>query len=244
MAIINNSFQFIFVHVPKAAGTSVTSVLSPFTNYCDLEIGGTQFGEQIQPAYQRRFGLAKHTSAAKIRNIVGTVVWSKYFTFSFVRNPFARCLSVFHFLRKWEDVPGEIGKAMKAFSSFEEYVLSDIWEETQGPDQIFRPQLYWLGAGPHSTEPIVDFVGRVENIDEDLVTILEAVGLRKKVMQLSAAPKLNQSRLNQSKHLDETDLANEQVVEKIVRKYRVDFDALGYSLDPSSLFDSVSSKNS
>jgi len=84
MAIINHSFNFVFVHVPKAAGTSVTSILSKYTNYCDLEIGATEFGEYIQPAYKKRFGLAKHSPARDIRNLVGAVAWSKFFTFSFV----------------------------------------------------------------------------------------------------------------------------------------------------------------
>ena len=47
MAIINQSKKFIFVHVPKAAGTSVTSAFSKYTSYQDLEIGGAKFGESI-----------------------------------------------------------------------------------------------------------------------------------------------------------------------------------------------------
>ncbi|HAS51979.1 MAG TPA: hypothetical protein DCS21_09670, partial [Gammaproteobacteria bacterium] len=30
---------------------------------------------------------------------MGIVDWSRYFTFAFVRNPFTRCLSTYHFLR-------------------------------------------------------------------------------------------------------------------------------------------------
>ena len=61
MTIINNSYKFIFGHIPKAAGTTITNQLSAYTNYCDLEIGGTCFGEKIQPAYKKRFNISKHS---------------------------------------------------------------------------------------------------------------------------------------------------------------------------------------
>jgi hypothetical protein len=228
MAIINNSYQFIFIHVPKAAGTTVTSVLSRFTNYCDLEIGGTDFGEKIQPAYKIRFGLAKHSTAAEVRSIVGTVLWSKYCTFSFVRNPFARCLSTYHFLRTWKGLNDQFSEKMKSFENFNDYVLSDVWEESPGPDNIFRPQLYWLRSAPNSNQLLVDFVGRVERINEDLMKLMEIIGIQKDTVQQSGVPQLNRSQQS-----DPTQISHAGVVEKIVKKYKADFDAFGYSLDPS-----------
>lgn len=231
MTIINNSFQFIFVHVPKSAGTSVTSVLSQFTRYCDLEIGGTHFGEQIQPAYGQRFGLAKHSTAAELQSIIGAEKWPTYFSFAFVRNPFLRCLSTFHFLRKWDGLNAEFADKIKSFSSFDEYVLSDMWEKSEGPDRIFRPQAYWLRASPQSTEMLVNFIGHVESIDEDITHILETVGLHEEGIQLSSVPKLNQSQESVPNIY-----WDERVVDKIIKKYKVDFNCFGYSLDPQIIF--------
>jgi hypothetical protein len=226
MAIINNSFKFIFVHIPKTAGTSVTSVLSRYTNYCDLEIGGTEFGERIQPAYQRRFGVAKHSTANALRNLVGPVTWSKYFSFAFVRNPFSRCLSTFHFLRKWEGAGEEFAKKMRSFSSFEEYVLSDLWEESNGPDDIFRPQVHWLRARPKAQELLVDSVGFVEKIEEDLARIVNVIDPGRGQLRVSAVPKLNRSGAAPT-----ADIHDDRVLEKIVTHYRDDFDAFAYSTD-------------
>lgn len=224
--IINNSFRFIFVHVPKAAGTSLTSALVPYTNYCDLEIGGTDFGEQIQTAYTRRFGLAKHSTAAKIQGVVGAVTWSKYFSFAFVRNPFTRCLSTFHFLRKWDGAGIEFSSKMKSFKNFEEYVLSDIWLESNGPDEIFRPQIYWLNL-PNKPNVIVDFVGKVEQIDKDMEFIMKVIEHPMLRKGLLSVPQLNTS---YQSSLD--DIKNEAVIEKIVSKYKIDFETFGYSTDP------------
>src|SRR5215469_2544795 len=57
--IISHSRRFIFVHIHKAGGTSVEQALDPHLAWNDLILGGSQFGEKIQGAYQKRFGLNK-----------------------------------------------------------------------------------------------------------------------------------------------------------------------------------------
>ena len=73
--IISNTHRAIFVHVPKTAGTSITSLLAPALRWNDLVLGGTTFGERIQAAYKERFGLFKHARARDIRQVVGEEVW-------------------------------------------------------------------------------------------------------------------------------------------------------------------------
>jgi hypothetical protein len=172
MAIINNSKKFIFVHVPKAAGTSITNELSAYTEYCDLEIGGTAFGEQLQPLYKRRFNLYKHISADEIKSIVGQHVWNEYFTFSIVRNPYTRLRSIFSFLKEWEGTPEDFKTSLSGFSGFNEFVESETWKTRLGPDRIFQPQGTWLQSEGLIS---VDYVGRLESIDEDFNKIIERI---------------------------------------------------------------------
>lgn len=219
--IINNTYKFIFVHVPKAAGTSVTNVLSPLTRYCDLEIGGTDFGERIQPAYKKRFGLAKHSASSDIRAVVGSDVWDKYFKFSFVRNPYKRAVSTFNFLKGWDGCPPDMQERLKSYKTFEDYVLSDIWDETFGPDGIFRPQTFWLTDSSDRSAVIVDYVGRIEDIERDMKYVLEKIG----VEVAFEMPKLNVSLKVQA----ELDLAPE-VVDKINFYYKRDFNFFSYEM--------------
>ncbi len=224
MTIINHSFKFVFVHVPKAAGTSITSLFSQFTNYCDLEIGGTDFGECIQPAYRQRFGLSKHSPARDLQNLMGIVDWSRYFTFAFVRNPFTRCLSTYHFLRNWDSPIPEFTARMRTFRSFEEYVLSDIWEQNNGPDEIFQPQVHWLCERSQSNLVLVDFIGHFEMIESDIENILSTTGLEKVLQKPLIVPKLNVSLDNGI-----SESLPVSVVKKITKKYKVDFEVFGYS---------------
>jgi hypothetical protein len=75
MSIINSTFAFVFVHVPKSAGTSVTAALSQLSSTIDVEIGGSVFGEAIQGPHQKRHGLSRHSTALEIRSIVGAQQW-------------------------------------------------------------------------------------------------------------------------------------------------------------------------
>ncbi len=218
MAIINNTFGFIFIHVPKAAGTSVTNALSQFTNYCDLEIGGTSFGEKLQPLYRNRFGLYKHIPAWELRGITGNKDWSKFFTFSIVRHPADRLLSIYNFLKQWEGTPKELQSKLFEFDSFNAFVLSEVWQRRPGPDNIFFPQSYWL---TDKTGLLVDYVGKLETLDESLTYIQEVIGIKK-------AKSLQLSKLNQSKGEKDVTNISDRAKTLINEYYSEDFKIFGY----------------
>ncbi|RBW46957.1 hypothetical protein DS885_05470 [Psychromonas sp. B3M02] len=218
MAIINNSKQFVFVHVPKAAGTSVTNVLAKYTTYKDLEIGGTHFGESIQPAYKNRFGLCKHSAASNIRNVIGQDAWDNMYKFSIVRNPYDRVISTYKFLLKWGGTPAPIKEKLESFKDINEYVLSSMWEDSDGPDSIFRPQVFWLTDVNDRNKVIVDYVGKLETLDEDLARIMSQIeGVS---VDVNESPQLNKTEGSYK--------LNEKAIEKINSFYARDFAFLGY----------------
>lgn len=218
MAIINNTFNFIFIHVPKAAGTSITNALSEYTTYCDLEIGGTAFGENIQPFFRNKFGLYKHIPARELKNIIGHKDWVKFFTFSIVRHPADRLLSIFNFLKQWEGTPEDLREKLLEFESFDDFVTSEIWKARPGPDNIFFPQTFWL---TNKTELIVNYVGKLECLDESLNFIHKAIGLKKS--HDFKVSKLNQS--NGEKNF--TEISKEAKV-LINEYYASDFEKFDY----------------
>jgi Sulfotransferase family len=102
MTLINHTYGFVFVHVPKNAGTSVTRYLSPLSTYRDLEIGATRLGEEMAPAFRERFGLHKHSTLAEIRDVMGPEAMAGYRTIAVVRDPEDRVRSVYRFLSTWQ----------------------------------------------------------------------------------------------------------------------------------------------
>lgn len=223
MSIINHSKRFIFVHVPKTAGTSLAATLSRFNRYCDLEIGATTFGEQIAGPYSRRFQIRKHSTAAEIRDVVGEDVWDDSFTFAFVRHPLSRTYSLYKFLKTtWRNWEGS--EVMDGLDTFRQFVESDLFL-THGPDRILRPQVFWLRGSSGGGGIAVDFVGRVERLRQDLATVLDRIGP-------GAASELDRLPwANRSTERDEWRGAysSSAVVDRVVRRYEVDFQAFDYS---------------
>lgn len=225
MAIINFSSNFVFVHIPKAAGTSVSKYFRPYNHYCDLEIGGTDFGEQVQVAYQQRFGLSKHSPAHVIRNIMGQVAWSKALTFAFVRNPYSRTLSTYNFLCKWPGCPHHLQQRLLEFGNFEDYVKSGIWKKTNGPDGIFLPQTHWTSRPSAPRHILVDRICKLEAIEAELAELTLVLGLGKE-REAVVAPALNRSEQRYG-----LEGLGGGAIDMITDHYRLDFENFDYPED-------------
>lgn len=149
-----NSFKntgTIFIHVPKCAGMSVQKILYGVTE----PIG--------------------HMSAINYQ-LFDSYKFDNYFKFTFVRNPWDRFLSAYYFLKK-----GGISQADAVFSarylqphdSFGAFVRSLENERVRSRvlDWIhFRPQYLFLADCSMSVT--MDFIGRVENFEQDLNQVM------------------------------------------------------------------------
>ena len=252
--IISKSRNFIFVHVPKAAGTSVSRHLSQFTEAGDVDINPplSAFAEY----HCREFGLRKHTTAQEIRAFVGPDAFSSAFKFAFVRNPYARLFSLYNFLKfKWRRWEGS--QIMDRFPRFADFVRSDFFScgtaEGAGRDSIYRlfgSQMFWLCED--GKRPLLDFVGRVERLEADFDHICAGVGLpapgpsldRLNVSDGSSptSTRLNRIRValglrstarGAAKTLESLQqaYAEEDIRRAVAERYACDFDAFGYALD-------------
>jgi hypothetical protein len=231
--IINHSLGFVFVHVPKAAGTSISRIFTAFSTYRDQEIGGTPMGEVLQPFFKRRYGLAKHSTATEIRDVMGEQRFSNYFTFAFVRNPYTRAFSTFNYLHRQQD-----HKDLKALNlvrrleTFADFLRSEYFEG-EGMDRILQPQTFWT-ALPSPTP--ISFVGSVESIDADMDYTLRKAS--KPGKKNGAVPKKVQARNRSTNEpnrlwvLLQEDPEGERI---IFDRYKDDFETFGYERFSSGL---------
>jgi len=93
--LILNSRQNIYVHLHKNGGTSIELSLAPHLCWNDLLLGSTPYGEVMQAFYAERFGLDKHSTAARIKVVVGNEVWRSYRKWATVRSPYSRLASLY-----------------------------------------------------------------------------------------------------------------------------------------------------
>lgn len=142
--------------------------------------------------------------------------YPKHFSFTFVRNPYARLISA------WTDkvINAAPGGGLKAVPSperlrdFDEFV---DWLMDQDPAAInihFRPQSLLLPAK-------IDFIGRTETLAHDLRAVLSRIGLQ-------ADRKIPRKNASGPSPLSMRDV-NPRTRDRIDRLYRSDFERFGYA---------------
>jgi len=161
-----DEMKAIFVHTPKAAGTSVAISI---------------FGE-----------LPYHYTALEYRTIFGAADFGRYFKFTFVRNPWDRVLSAYSYLQRggWNESDRQWAATNLAqYTSFEHFVLNGLPRSDIRSFMHFRPQeefvCDWLGR------PLVDFVGRFERLAEDFTDICGRIGVSAELQQTNPSDHLN-----------------------------------------------------
>lgn len=156
-----DQYRCIFIHIPKAAGTSVAqSLFGVASRHVDYR--------EYERANPRKF--------------------ARYFKFTFVRNPWDRLLSAYSFLsrggmnevdRRW----AEANRAkLQDFSGFVEALAAD--EGLRGWVHL-RPQHYFICDA--ETNIKMDFVGRVERMEQDFARVAERLGLNASLPRVNAS---------------------------------------------------------
>ena len=163
--------------------------------------------------------MTKHSPASNIRDVVGDRVWNSMFKFSIVRNPYDRVISTYNFLNGWSGTPEKFKEQLSKFSNIDEYISSDIWDESSGPDNIFKPQTFWLTDNKDRGKVIVDFVGRLETLDSDLNKVISKIE-NVEDAKFESAPVLNRSKGESS--------LSDASIEKVNEFYKRDFKFWGY----------------
>lgn len=172
------SSDFCFVHIPKCAGTSISTILN------------------IQPT---------HTKASRFD--------SSCFCFSFVRNPWDRCLSAYIYLKN-----GGINKNDEKDSaeyiaglSFEQFITSKNFEKAVKLQQHFRTCCYYLDRE-------IDFIGRFESLEKDFKILCNKINIKHEPLSL----------INASKHKHYRNYYNNKTIEIVYKNYRQDIERFKY----------------
>jgi len=183
--MISDKYKCIFVHIIKTGGISIATALDMDKKQC-------------------------HFYASDIKQLVGEKRWNDYFTFTFVRNPWDKIVSQYHYNGE-KFCKRHCGRML----NFEEYVKLLI-----ANDRIyttFTPQnLPYIIDG--SDDVMVDFIGRFENLEEDFAYICRRLDI--------VDVKLPQ--LNISKHKHYSEFYNNETREIIAEKFRKDIKHFNY----------------
>jgi hypothetical protein len=239
--IISHSRRFVYVHLHKTAGESITSTLQPVLADDDLVLRGR---ETVEVDGVR---LDKHSGAREISAALPPATWDRYFEFAFVRHPVDRTVSLYRWaaqrarpprrtlaqrvgLRTAPDRPDRSRnpevRAYRASASIAEFIRHPLLDQARS----MQPQSASLCDDGGTL--LVDFVGRFERLDEDFARVAGAVGcpeLSLKWRNASHGPHLSFERRNvrPSRHHGRDELSEDDV-RYLRARFEDDFRRFGY----------------
>ena len=227
--MISKKHKTVFVHVPKVAGQSIEHM---FLQDLDLDWDrrGVLLLRRKQSHEQGPERLAHLLAKDYVRlGYISQADYNEYFTFSFVRNPYKRVFSFYNFL------------GYSRIISLRTFVENVVPYKLEQKDFFFLSQYDYLYN--EEARLMVDFVGRLENIKEDIETVKKNCGLKnvdlphankskgewkRALGLLFREPKLR-SKISLG-HKGEAfgSVMTEEVRHKIYNLYEKDFSAFGY----------------
>ena len=150
--ISHNDPKFLFVHLPKNAGSSVTKVLA---NYIGVD------REELRPQKY------KFIYARDIPKVLDNKQ-DDYFIFSVVRNPWERTVSYFHYLQQIRQPPHNLDKNVK----FSNCVRG-------GGHRGLQTQMSQLADEfPCNVSRHIDYIARLERLGEEWPKVCEKMGIQ------------------------------------------------------------------
>jgi len=169
---IFHKYKTIHVHIPKTAGTTISSSLGLEKDNIHPEHRGQQkhwfWGGNRQ--LLEKYGMPyQHLNVVQIKEELGEEIYNEYFKFAFVRNPWDRLVSEFYWAKK-----NTSESYMGSNQQFEDIVKDLENGDIAKYHQRLKTQCSFLKNEQGKID--VDFLGRFENLKEDWIYLSDQLG--------------------------------------------------------------------
>lgn len=208
--ILSDKYKFIFIRQQKIGGATMEkngiAVIDPH----HIKFTKAEVVAAIGPSRED----PNHLSIDSIEKLVEQHKLDEYFKFTFVRNPWARLLSVYCHVKKgpgreWQAFLKSQGKPFpitykKSFKQFIKEYDNSLW-----PNSVMSMKEF---AGD------VDFIGKTENLQDDFDYICDCIG----------APKQDIGWINKGDHKSYIEYYDDETREIVAQRYAEDIEMFNY----------------
>ena len=202
--MISHKHKYIYYHITKCGGTAIESAL--------LKAEGIKqklpYKKWIKQKTLDKFNLGPSKGSGSRQHCLpkhySDSLKKEYFTFTFVRNPYERCLSEFLYLKKVHA----------------DKVLNITFLDYMKSEKKIHPslKLKFHDIPMHFYTEGCNFIGRLENLQEDFNIVCDKIGI----------PQQELPHKNKTSHKHYSKYYDEETKQIVAEKYAKDFEYFGY----------------
>lgn len=145
--MLSESHNFIFVHIGKNGGNSISKKLAPYCVNKLVTPKAFQDGVNMFDVEDPKYGLRKHASLAEYKSALNQNFYARAYKFAVTRNPFDRLISIYYAPNRVAQnkvnvnnfIKSDFLKIVKQQRTFRDFVkTNDSNELTDELDQVLK----------------------------------------------------------------------------------------------------------
>ena len=208
---ISKKYKCLFIHIPKTGGTSIEAALGILGNW-KIEDRDSLFGE-IQSEELKNYDyishFLQHLTYEQCQNI--TPVDKNYRSFSFIRNPWDRMVSIYSNMDN-----NLVSMAKRQKINLNDLSFTEFIETIDKLEHIHLvPQYKFIYNKKEKL--CIDFIGRFESFQKDFNALCNQLN-----------KKIELPHINRSQHKPYRDYYSQKTKKIIAKKYKKDIELFGY----------------
>jgi len=204
--LLSDSKRFVFVHVQKTAGTSITAALRPYANHNKR----TKLGSSLRlfglPRDYRKYKFRTHAALRDVQRRMPESLFSSYFKFAFVRNPWDRLVSEYN-----AALTKNRSRRHRRIARLDDFEAFIRYELRRG--RLFQYPMILNVDGDVG----VDFIGRFESLEDDFRAVCRRIEVDHPLGRCNAYP-----------HRDYREFYSDNTRRLVERGWAQDIELLGY----------------
>ncbi len=211
--LLSYSHRFLFIHVPKTGGSSISRALAeyvhrPQDHWVNRALGRVGIHVNLYgPERIRRYRF--HSTARILQRHLSKETFESSFKFAFVRNPWDRMVSSYHFVAGC--ATHHRHRRVAQGMDFKDYLRYEAARGKMSQSAMLTDR---------SGRLLVDFVGRFERLTEDFHRVCRLLGLPCEL-----------GHHNRSRHRDYREYYDRESIELVRRHFGDEIELFDYDFD-------------
>lgn len=211
--MISHTNKFIFIHINCCGGNSIEKALKTYGYRQPYNIDPDKL-KCLKHPFNRAASM--HMTGLEFYKCYGKDVWSSYYKFAFVRNPFSRMVNYFAKRARRYHLEHTVNDFKKILLNLDYDDI--IYRRGHDGYRMKTSCFHWLSDHEEKRLLDIDFIGKLENLQNDFNIVSDKLRI----------PQQQLPHVNKSDHKHYTEYYDEEAKQIVASRFAKDIQHFGY----------------